>query len=374
MRIVMVGQRGVVLGEKGGGIERHVAELAPRLAAMGHDVTVYCRPQRGSGGDDERPEWFQGVRLRYVPTMPLKRFETFFATLVATMRATKERPDVIHFHGIGPGAFAWLTTKLLPKTTTVVTSHGQDQFHGKWGFFARRMLTTAERMAIRYADYCIAVSHVLQVHYRDTFGVEAVYIPNGADIKPAPTPELLRLFKLQQKKYLLAVGRLVPQKGWHELIAAFRDVPTDMQLVIVGAASYTQDYERELQTLAAQDTRVRLVGYQEGAALAALYAHAYCFVHPSHAEGLSVAVLEAMSYGLAPIVADIPANLEVIHGAGFVFPVGNVPALRSALAKYLSSPDEIAAMGIRAKKIVAEQFTWDRCAERTRNVYLSARH
>ncbi len=366
----MVGQRGVTVGERGGGIERHVAELSRRLSDLGHDVTVFCRARRG----EDRPERFYSVRLRYVPTVYLKLLETAVHAVWSLVVAARERHDVIHLHGIGPGSLAPLARFLAPKATIVTTFHGQDQFHGKWGIVVRAALRLAERIAITSPDYCISVSHLMQVYAREHFNREVVYIPNGAELKPTPSDTPLARFGVARKQYLFAAARLVPQKGLHELLEAYRALSTDVHLVIAGAASYTDDYVALLTRLADGDRRIHLVGYQEGAALDALYAHARLFVHPSHAEGLSVAVLEAMSFGTPVLVADIPANREAIHGAGFTFPVGNVPALTETLAGLLADKSKTEAMGERAKRVVAEQFTWEQAAERTAVVYVTARH
>lgn len=366
----MIGQRGIAVGERGGGIERHVGEIARRIVALGNEVTVFCRARKG----EEKVRMVDGVRLRAVPTVYVKRLETPLHTLLALFVAVREKHDVLHFHGIGPGALAPLARWLAPRATIVTTFHGQDQFHGKWGPLVRAMLRFAEKVAITSPDYCISVSHLMQIYARDTYKTEVVYIPNGADIKPVPSDSPLARFGIAHKKYLFSAARLVPQKGFHDLITAYKILATDVHLVIAGAASYTEGYVAELVHLADGDRRIHFVGYQEGETLDALYAHAKLFVHPSHAEGLSVAVLEAMSFGTPALVADIPANLEAIHGAGFAFPVGDTSALAASLATLLADEEALAAMGVKAKAVVAEHFTWACAAERTAAVYVTSRH
>lgn len=366
----MVGARGIEVGKRGGGIERHVAELSRRLVVLGHDVTVFCRGERG----EARVQNIDGIRLRAVPTLYLKWLETAVHSVLSVFAAAREEHDVIHLHGIGPGALAPLARRLAPKATIVVTFHGQDQFHGKWGPFVRAALRFAERIAITSPDYCISVSHLMQVYAREHFGVEVVYIPNGAVIKDAPDDTALARFGIAHRKYILAVARLVPQKGLHELIEAYKELSPDVHLVIAGAASDTDAYAASLMKLADGDRRIHFVGYQEGAVLDALYAHARLFVHPSHAEGLSVAVLEAMSFGTPVLVADIPANLEAIHDAGLRFPVGDVAALRATMTDLLAQADKTVAMGEKGRAAIAEHCTWEKAAQRTAAVYVTARH
>lgn len=368
MRIAMIGARGVVVGERGGGIERHVAELSTRIAQEA-DVTVFCRRDR----KEEQPTSFGRVHLQYVRTVHGKYLENLIATIGALAHAIRGKYDIIHLHGIGPGGLSWLP-RLLTKATVIVTLHGQDQYHGKWGPFVRAALMLAERISVRSPHYTISVSHVMQVFCRARFGVETVYIPNGVEVRQVPALDVLKSFNLLPQGYMLTVGRLVPQKGIHELIAAYRQLATRMPLVVVGSSSYTDRYIAKLRALAGNDARIRFVGFQSGDMLAALYGYAYLFVHPSHVEGLSIAVLEAMRYGVAPLVADIPANLEAINGNGFTFRVGDVDGMRERLAALIADRRGVAMMGERAKADVSERCTWERAAEATLNVYRSARH
>ena len=366
----MIGQKGVALGGRGGGVEKHVAELSKRLVEFGHDVTVYARAQYAP----ERPESLEGVRLHYTPTIYRKNIETILYTLFATIHALFQSYDVIHYQGIGPSTLAWIPRLFARKTTVIVTFHSQDKFHKKWGFFARTYLNIAEWAAVYFPHYCITVSHVMQVYCRDKLGREVVYIPNGAEIKDVSSSEEIERFGLQPQEYILNVGRLVPQKGLHYLIEAFKQIKTDKHLVFVGAPSFSGGYYTELRNLASDDVRIHFLGYQEGDTLDQLYANAYLYVHPSDAEGLPLTILEAMSFGLAALVSDIPANVEAIAHTGFTFRAGDVEDLREKLSVALAHPTTVRDHADEARATIEVQFNWDKIAEHTEAVYVSARH
>lgn len=370
MRIAMIGQKGVVVGERGGGVERHVAELSRRLVRAGHDVTVYAR----SKYDPEMPETNHGVRLIYLPTIYSKNLEAILHTFVSTIHALRGDYDIIHYHGVGPATLAWIPRLFARTSTIVITFHSQDRFHKKWGFLARLYLTFGEWAAVRFGHFCITVSHVLQVYCREQLGRETVYIPNGAEMKHVERSDELERFGLSPQSYILNVGRLVPQKGIHLLIEAFKAVDTQKQLVIVGAPSFSQGYYQQLRDGAHGDDRIHFLGYQEGDTLDQLYAHAYFYVHPSESEGLPLTVLEAMSYGLTPLVSDIPANLEVLHHAGFTFPSGNMKALTYALVRLLDHPQMVQDQAEEVRAVVEVEFNWDMIAQHTEAVYVTARH
>ncbi len=366
----MIGQKGVVVGERGGGIERHVAELSRRLVSAGHDVTVYARAKY----DPDMPENFEGVKLVYLPTIYSKNLEAILHTFFSTIHALRQGYDVIHYHGVGPSTLAWIPRLFARESTIVTTFHSQDRFHKKWGFFARMYLTFGEWAAVRFPHFCITVSHVLQVYCRERLGRETVYIPNGAEMKNVQSSDQLERFGLSPQSYILNVGRLVPQKGIHLLIEAFRTLDTDKQLVIVGAPSFSKGYYQQLRDLAEGDDRIHFLGYQEGDTLDQLYAYAAFYVHPSESEGLPLTVLEAMSYGLAPLVSDIPANMEALHHTGFTFPSGNVDALREALVRLLQHPQIVQEQSEEVRAVIEVEFNWEMIAQHTESVYVTARH
>ena len=366
----MIGQKGVVRGERGGGVEKHVAEISSRLVEIGHDVTVYAR----ANYDPDRPETYKGICLRYIPTIYTKNLEAITHTLLCTLDALRQDYDVIHYHGVGPSTLAWIPRLFARKATVVTTFHSQDRYHKKWGLLARLYLTFGEWAAVTFGQYCITVSHVLQVYCRERFGQETVYIPNGAERIEVTSNDALDQFGLSPQSYILNVGRLVPQKGIHLLIEAFRDLKTDKQLVLVGAPSFSKGYYQQLRNLAQDDGRVHFLGYQDGEVLQQLYAHTYIYVHPSESEGLPLSVLEAMSAGVAPLVSDIPANLEALHHTGFSFPSGNISALRDALKRLLDHPDLVATQAEEVCAVIEVEFNWDTITRHTESVYVTARH
>lgn len=370
MRIAMIGQKGVVLKGRAGGIEKHVAEVTRRLVDFGHSVTLYTRVKYHPGREKD----FEGAKLQYIPTIYRKNLETIIYTFLASLHAIFKKYDIIHYHGVGPATLSFIPRILSPKTTVIVTFHSQDQFHQKWSWFARKYLAFGERASVTFPHYCIAVSHTIQVYCRDTFNREVVYIPNGAEGKEVEEIDILERFGLKPDEYLLNVSRIVPHKGQHLLIKAFKEIKTSKKLVFVGEPSFTDQYYIELRELAKDDPRIQFLGFQSGAALDQLYAHAYLYVHPSLAEGLPLTVLEAMSFGTAPLVSDIPAIMEAAHRSGFSFHVGDVDDLKRSLEELLSNSELVNQKGEDARAVIDVHFNWDKIAEHTESVYITARH
>lgn len=365
MRIAFLGQKGVVLAKTAGGVERHVAGLARVLAERGHSVLVYARKWYGPPSK----EWLAcGARVRFIPTIYTKHLEAIVHTVLCTLDVLFRRVDVVHYHGVGPALLAWIPRLLRPDIRVVVTFHAQDRYHQRWGFFARTVLHIGEWMACRAPHATITVSHGMQLLVRKTYGCSADFIPSGATIKEHVSGQTLVPLHIVPGEYVLSVGRLLPVKGLHHLIKAFRRVRTAKQLLIVGAPA-EEGYLERLQSLAKGDTRIRFLGQKDGAVLDALYAHAAVFCQPSESEGLPLTVLEAMSFATPVLVSDIPGNREAIAHAGFTFANGDVDDLVEQLEYVLQHPSLAQAVGREEREVIRRQFDWAVIGQKIEAVY-----
>jgi glycosyltransferase involved in cell wall biosynthesis len=363
----MIGQRGVPATF--GGIERHVEELGAQLAGLGHAVTVYCRTNYVEGS----PAEYRGMQLRYSPSVDSKHFDAISHSLVCTLAALPQHFDIVHFHALGPGLVAPVP-RYVSRAKVVQTAHGRDEQRGKWGPLARTVLGTARWMSARVPDATIAVSHDLVDFYATRYHRRADYIPNGV-VAPVPRPpsETLQRLGLAPRKYVLFVGRLVPEKAPDLLIRAFADLPGDLRLAIVGGSSHTTAYVGQLEALAADDPRVALVGYQYGDALDELYSNALAFALPSSLEGLPITLLEAGASGLPIVASDIAPHLEILgpddRPGRRLFSANHREELVAALGRVLSDPAGERRAAEAFIDEVVSTYRWDETASRTVEVY-----
>jgi glycosyltransferase involved in cell wall biosynthesis len=366
LRIAMIGARGVPATF--GGIERHVEELGARLVARGHEVTVFCRTNYGRTD----PGGHRGMRLRSAPTVGTKHLDAIVHSGISTLGAMAAPFDVLHYHAIGPGMLAVLP-RFLSRSGVVLTVHGRDDQRGKWGRGAKAVLGAAGWLSARVPDATIVVGRHLERYYHDAHGRRAVYVPNGVlAARPRPADGTLARLGLLPGRYLLFVGRLVPEKAPDLLLQAFRRLPGDHRLVLAGDSSFSDRFTGGLRELAAGDPRVVLPGYVYGAQLQELYSNAAAFVLPSLLEGLPLTLLEAASYGLPVVVSSIPPHLEVLGSAGpgrRLHRPGDGDELLAALAQVLADPrvERAGATGLRDQ--VLRTYCWDDATERTEAVY-----
>lgn len=369
MKIAFIGQKGIPA--IAGGVEKHVEKLSTRLAAQGHEVTVYVRSHYTPASLEE----FEGVKLVHVPSINTKRLDAITHTLAATLHALFSPYDIIHYQSIGPSILSVIPRLFKPKARTVATFHSRDYTHKKWGFFARTFLHIAEYITCTVPERTIVSSETLIDYAKEMYGRTVTFIPSGAEVAFEKDTRALAEFGLRSKRYLLAVHRLVPHKGTHYLIKAFKEledtnrIPNNFKLVIVGSQANTEEYEAFLRHLAEGRSNILLVGEQTGKALETLYSHAYLYVQPSEQEGLSLALLEAMGHGLLPVVSDIEAHKEAVANTGAFFPVKDVDGLKKELAYFINRSDEVEALGKAAQERVREHYSWDAIAKKTLEVY-----
>lgn len=369
MRISMIGNKRY--GSREGGVEVVVTELARRMAALGHEVTCYDR----SGADvmtgdaaDGRERTVDGVRVVPVRTIDRKGLAALSSSYFATLAAIKDRPDVIHYHAEGPCVPLPLAKRAGIRT--VATIHGLDWQRAKWGRLASTYIKMGEKAAATKADGLIALSEGVRRYFKETYGREAVFIPNGIDAKEAlPASVIKEKWNLEKDSYLLYLGRLVPEKRPELLIEAFRVLETNKRLVIAGGSSDTLAYEKELRAAAQGDNRIVFTGFVNGEPLAELYSNCYAYVLPSDVEGMPMSLLEAMAYGCCCVTSDISECADVLAGNGVTFEKGSADPLRAALRGLLADAGRAGALGAAAKAHVEKTYNWDSVVERTLELY-----
>ena len=368
-RIAMIGHK--FIPSRDGGVEVVVSNLAPHLVKMGYDVTCYNRTNRQQKKlrkDGKLMREYQGVHLIWTPTVDRRGLAAMTSSVIATVMVSFRRCDLVHFHTEGPCVLCWLP-RLMGKKV-VVTVHGLDHMRQKWGRFASAYILQGEKAAARHANSIIVLSEGVRTYFREKYGRETVLIPNGIDpAENRPACEITKQFGLASREYILFLGRLVPEKGIHYLIKAYKMLRTDKKLVIVGGTSDTNDYVRQLYAMAGDDPSIIFTGFQQGLAMEELYSNAYIYVLPSDLEGMPLTLLEAMNYGCCCVTSDIGECADVLDGSGFTFPRGNVNALRDTLQDLCDHPENAETKRGEARKMVASKYTWEDITAKTDKLY-----
>lgn len=370
-KIAMIGHKRIPSRE--GGVEIVVKELAVRLVALGHKVDAYNRSGYHVSGkefDTKRNKIYKGVRIITIPTFKKASLNAIVYSFFATIRSLFGGYDVYHFHAEGPCAFVWMTKFFHPKKKLIVTIHGLDWQRSKWGGFATKVLLYGEKQAVKYADEIIVLSKNVQDYFKDTYGRDTHYIPNGVS-KPefAPANEMIEKWGIKPQEYILFMARIVPEKGLHYLIEAFSKLDTDKKLVICGGSSHSNEYVASVHEMAKDDDRIIFTYFVQGRKLEELFSNAYMFVLPSDIEGMSISLLEAMSYGNCCVVSDIPENTEVVGEYAKTFKHGDAKDLQKVLDELLHDDAEVQRLKNQAQDYIVNKYNWDKVTEETFKLY-----
>ena len=357
LRIAFIGGRGVISGYSG--VETYYEETGKRLAAMGHEVTVYCRSHFCSPVREH-----QGMRLVRLPTLRGKHLETGVHTLLSTLHVMFRGCDIVHYQTLGAALFSFLPR--LAGKRTVVTVQGLDWRRSKWGGFARAALKLGEWASARLPNATVVVSEALRDHYRERYGIEAAHVPNGTVIRRSRNPLWVCKWGLRPGHYILYLGRFSPEKNCHMLAECYQRIQTDVTLVLAGGGGSSK-YENELRRY--QSEKIRILDWVSGMDLDELLANAMLFVLPSDVEGLSLALLDAMGAGVCPLASDISENREALGDVGFTFRCGDALDLERMLRLLIHDRRTRHGAGHLGRERVRERYLWTKVAAEIESVY-----
>ena len=365
IRVMMLGLRGFPGVQ--GGVEKHVEQLSPLLIEYGCSVEAIVRAPYMP---PSIANW-RGVKFRRLWAPQSRQFEALVHTALGVCYAAFRRPDVLHIHAIGPALLVPLARVFGLRV--VVTHHGCDYARTKWGLVAKAVLRLGERVGLRFSHGRIAVSRSLAAAMEQQYRIAVTPVPNAVALPTTPqSTKAIHAFGLEERRYILTVGRFVPEKRQTDLIAAFRraDIP-GWKLAIVGDADHADAYSENVKGQARNAPGVVLTGVQTGQILAELFGHAGAFVLASSHEGLPIALLEALAYGLPCIASDILPHRELELGVSRYFAVGDVDRLSLRLIEVTKELFTDSARAAQRARIAAE-YDSGRFARLTLGVYLDA--
>jgi len=348
MRIAILGTRGVPASY--GGFETFAEHLSTRLVARGHDVTVYCRSHYVSPRQIE----YHGVRLKVLPTIRHKYFDTVIHTFLSALRAMPERYDAALICNAANAPFAPILR--MAGTPVAVNVDGLEHKRKKWNWLGRSYYKLAERLSIILPNETVTDARVIQEYYLSRYNASSTMIAYGAEVERRPDPTV-RQWRVEPNRYVLYVSRLEPENNAHLVIEAFKKVRTAYKLLIVGDAPYAHEYISELRARARGDKRIIFTGFVFGQDYRTLQQNAYCYVHATEVGGTHPALLEAMGYGNCVLTLAAPENVEVVGEAGI--PYADEADLAAQLQRVLRDGSLVSSYRLRAQERIRKHYDWE---------------
>ena len=367
MKIAFIGHKRIPSRE--GGVEIVVEELATRLAKKNHKIDIYNRKGNNVANKNiktEKIKKYKETNIKTIYTINKKGIDATIYSFLASLIAIFCKYDCIHYHAEGSCAMIWIP--YLFKIKTVVTIHGLDWKRSKWGGFASKYIKFGEKMAVKYASEIIVLSKDIQKYFKDTYNRDTHLIPNGVNNPIFKEPNIIKhKYGLEKEKYILFLARIVPEKGLDYLIEAYKNIKTDVKLVIAGGASHTDKYYEEIKNKVKEDSRIILTGFVQGEELYELYSNCYIYCLPSDVEGMPISLLEAMSYGRNCLVSNIEENTQVIGNYGTTFKKSNVKDLKEKIEYLLNNNFKFTEKEI--SDYILKKYNWDNIVDQTEKLY-----
>ena len=362
MRIALLGTRGIPASY--GGFETFAEEISVRLVERGHFVTVYCRERHPQSS-------YRGVRLRYLPPVRHKYFETVAHTAVSTLDVLFRRFDVVLYCN---AANAILTIwPRLRGTPTALNVDGLERYRKKWNRIAKAWYLLSEWIATWSSSAIVTDAARIREYYRERYGKESSFIPYGAETGKVNETEALQALGLLPGRYVLYVSRMEPENNALMVRQAFEKVQTDVKLALVGDAPYAVSYIEQVKNT--RDPRIVIPGAIYGSAYHQLQSHSAVYVQATEVGGTHPALIEAMGRGALVLYLDTPESAEVAAGAAVPF-TGEDDLIEKLRWAVNVSEEERAEWGRRAMARVEKFYSWNVVSDAYEDLFrrLTSRH
>jgi len=361
LRVAIFGFRGIP--HSYGGTEPFIGELAPRLAAKGHEVIVYCRRSLFR----ERPAFYKGVRLIYLPSIETKKLGTPTHTLLCAVDVLFSKVDIVLVMNIVN--FAQCAILRLFGQQFAIMVDGQDWKRGKWGRLAKSYFYWCAKHIGRICPRgVITDAEGMRRIYLDEFHTPSACIASGADIEVSTRPEIVREYGLEPFEYYLIASRLVPENNADLIVKAFEQVRSKRLLAIAGTANYRSEFVKQLKRT--KDPRVRFLGHvADPGHMKELHCNVYAYLHGHSLGGINPSLLRALGCGNCILALDTPFNAEPLRGYGILF-AHNANDLAQKLQDVDDHPDLAAEYRRRAPERIREAYSWETITEQYEEFFL----
>lgn len=366
MKIVFIGCRDMYIL---GGIESYMYNLTRELVRLGHTPIVYCESNRNSVED------YDGVKVVHMIGFKSNLLCKPWVGLKATIRTIikEKNVSIIHYNTWPPSIWSFLPR--LFRVKSLMQGHGLEWQRTKYSLVQRKILKFMEMVTAHINQHLIMCSAVQVKYFKETYKKDSITIPTAVHLPSSDgknDDDVLEKFGLQPHKYFLFMARLVQDKNPDYLIEGFKASRYgDMKLVIAGSNDANPEYVKKLHGITAGNENVVFTGAIYGEEKNAILRNAYVFCIPSTIEGLSIVLLEAMSYKLPVIASDIEANRELLGNDAVWVRPENVDDISKAVEFCIENKESIEIYKTINYQKVVENYTWDIVAKKYVDYLLS---
>jgi len=350
MKIAFIGIRGIPVIYSG--FESFAENLGLSLIKKNHSVITYCRRQYFR----EKLKQYKGITLIFTKSVKNKNLESISHSFLSTLHAIFiTRPDTIYYFGVGNAIFT-----LLPRLfgiRTIINVDGLDWRREKWGKLARLYLLISEYLSTIFPNITITDSEYMKGYYWKKYHKKSIFIPYGVKFDFLINKKILNRYSLKINKYLIWVGRLVPDNHLEELILAYKNVKTKLPLVILGDDFYKGDYYQKISFLISKDKRIIKTGFVDRNSYASLVQNSFAYVETKRSGGTHPSLIEAMKLAPRIISNDNKANKQILNNYGYFYKKESTSDLRIVLERVLRK-EKRAIFDKNHRKTTLDKYEW----------------
>lgn len=309
-------------------------------------------------------------KLIVAPVIDNKYLETLSYNIASTIVSLFIRDlKIILYLGVANTPLIFFQ-KLLQRKVAVNVD-GIDWQRKRWPTLGKLYLKICEKLSVRFANVLICDSKVILNYYRKKYKINnLVYIPYGAEVRKRAPGGIIKFNNLKPNKYLLFVGRLVPENSVEDLILAFKKIKTNYKCVIVGDSVHEDKYKNFLLNLARDDPRLIFTGFLKEKNYEEICSNAYVYVETKSVGGTHPSLLEAMAFGNCTIAKNINEHKEVLGDCGLYYNKAlGFKDLRRKMMHLLKTPSLVKSYGKMAKSRVNSLYRWEIVTEHYRNIF-----
>lgn len=351
------------------GVEVYVENIIVALQKINHKIPffLYTKSPYSSYVDSG---WVKRIPIY---TVRSKVYESVIYSFLASIKSIFDDSRIVWYQGVGPGFFSWIPRIFGKKV--LITIHSFDWQRIKWTPLERVLFYIAVRFMFLTKPNLCAVSEKLRQKVATEFGIQIDCMPPGLPQRVLLKSACLKKYNLELYKYLIYVGRIVPEKKLELLIDAFLEIRKkypDLKLVITGNHGNYPEYEQKLKQKYS-DKSIIWTGYLFGENKYNLINYSLCFVLPSLLEGFSLTLLESIAYGKHCIVNEAANpfganNFRNIH----IFKSADRSELRVTLIKVIKKAyKENHIRYSNAENKYLESFSWEKTASKYESTFLN---
>ena len=366
LRIAKFGFRSIPPRDGSAGADTCSMELSIRLAKRGHKVTCYNRVYKN---EEASIPQYRGIDLIYLRTVNKAGFDSIIHSAKATFHIIFHNTADIVQIGNGGNSFWGLFLRLFGKKV-IVTQDGIDWVRDKWPWYGKLFLLLSTYLASSVPHLLVFDNPFAKEVFEKKFRKTYKFIPSGVDVSEFQDDnKILNKLNLTPEKYILFVGRFIPDKGLHYLVPAFEQVKTTKKLVLVGGSPNPSAYEKKLRQT--RDQRIIMPGYVYGNDVLNLMKHAYLYIQPSDVEGLSPVILTVMALGTPLLCSDIRENMYVAENTALVFRKGDIKHIKEQIIFALENQEAIKNKAFDAKDKIRRDYSWEKVTDQYLELYRS---